>query len=85
LGAGTEILFLLTLGVLILGPTRLVAVARRLAKIKTDFEKASNGFKSQLVSELEGTPEDHASNGDPALLLSADNANPDHRDDPQRV
>ena len=66
MGFGTEILFVLVLGLLVLGPKRLHATLAHLARAKAQFEEASRGFKSNLEAELDaashkgqidGTPE----------------------------
>jgi Sec-independent protein translocase protein TatA len=52
-GFGTEILFMIALGGLLLGPKRLHAVLGNVARAKAQFEKASRNLKSQLEAELE--------------------------------
>ena len=54
MGFGTEILFLLVLGLLVLGPKRLPTILGHVARAKAEFEDATRSFKSQLQSELEG-------------------------------
>jgi Sec-independent protein translocase protein TatA len=51
-GFGTEIVFVLVLGLLVLGPKRLHTLLGQLARAKAQLEKASRGFKSQLGAEL---------------------------------
>ena len=53
MGPGTEILFMIVLGVLLLGPKRLPTVLGHIAQAKAQFEKATHSFKSQLEAELE--------------------------------
>ena len=53
MGFGAEILFILLLGLLVLGPKRLHTVLADVARAKARFEEASRGFKSQLTAELE--------------------------------
>jgi len=53
-GFGTEILFLLVLGLLVLGPKRLPAILGHVARAKAQFEGATHSFRSQLQAELEG-------------------------------
>lgn len=55
MGFGIEILFVLMLGLLVLGPKRLHTLLGRLARVKFQLEEASHDFKSQLTSELNGT------------------------------
>ena len=57
MGFGSEILFLLVLGLLVLGPKRLPTILGHVAKAKAQFEGATRTFKSQLQAELE---EQHA-------------------------
>jgi len=57
-GFGTELLFLVTLGLVVLGPKRLHAVLGHVARAKAEFEEASRGFKSQLGAELDAAPRD---------------------------
>ena len=56
MGFGTEILFLLMLGLLVLGPKRLHTMLTHVARAKAEFENASRGFKSQLAAELDAPP-----------------------------
>ena len=52
---GTEILFILMLGLLVLGPKQLHTLLGHVAQAKARFEDASRGFKSQLAAELDAT------------------------------
>jgi len=52
-GLGTEILFILTLGLLVLGPKQLHALLGQVARTKAQLAEASRGFKSQLAAELD--------------------------------
>ena len=64
MGLGTEILFILMLGLLVLGPKQLHALLGHVARAKAQFEEASRSFKSQLAAELEAANQDgetHAS------------------------
>jgi Sec-independent protein translocase protein TatA len=51
-GLGTEILFILMLGLLILGPKQLHTLLGHVVRAKAQFEKASRSFKAQLAAEL---------------------------------
>ncbi len=55
MGFGAEILFVLMLGLLLLGPKQLHTLLGHVARAKAQFEQASRGFKSQLAAELEAT------------------------------
>jgi Sec-independent protein translocase protein TatA len=57
-GFGTEILFMLVLGLLVLGPQRLQKMLGHVARAKAEFEDASRGFKSQLVAEINAASHD---------------------------
>jgi Sec-independent protein translocase protein TatA len=52
-GLGTEILFVLMLGLLVLGPKQLHTLLGHVARAKARFEEASRGFKSQLAAEFD--------------------------------
>jgi Sec-independent protein translocase protein TatA len=52
-GFGTEILFMLMLGLVVLGPKRLHAMLGHVARAKAEFENATRGIKSQLGAELD--------------------------------
>ena len=62
MGLGTEILFILALGLLILGPRRLHTLVGHVARAKAQFEEASRGLKSQLEAELDATHQDRETN-----------------------
>ena len=53
MGLGTGILFVLMLGLLVLGPKQLHTLLGHVARTKAQFEEASRGFKSQLAAELD--------------------------------
>ena len=55
MGFGAEILFVLMLGLLLLGPKQLHTLLGHMARAKAQFEQASRGFKSQLAAELDAT------------------------------
>jgi Sec-independent protein translocase protein TatA len=50
---GTEIIFFVVLGLLVLGPKRLHTVIGHLVRAKSRFEEVTRTFKSQLVEELD--------------------------------
>jgi Sec-independent protein translocase protein TatA len=52
---GTEVLFIIILGLLVLGPKQLHILLGHVAQAKAQFEEASRGFKSQLAAELDAT------------------------------
>lgn len=53
MGFGTEILFILMLGLLILGPKQLHRLFGQLAKAKAQFEEARRTLHAQLTEELD--------------------------------
>ena len=53
---GTEILFILLLALLVLGPKRLQTTLAQIARAKAQFENATHSFKSQLAAELDEAP-----------------------------
>jgi Sec-independent protein translocase protein TatA len=57
-GFGTEILFMLMLGLVVLGPKRLHAMLGHVARAKAELENSTRGVKSQLGAELDATPRD---------------------------
>ena len=64
MGLGTEILFIVMLGLLVLGPKQMHTLLGHVARAKVQFEEASRGLKSQLAAELDAAhqePETDAS------------------------
>jgi Sec-independent protein translocase protein TatA len=61
-GLGTEILFILVIGLLVLGPKQLHTLLGHVARAKAQFEEASRGFKSQLAVELDATHQEGEAN-----------------------
>jgi Sec-independent protein translocase protein TatA len=57
-GLGTEILFILMVGLLVLGPKQLHTLLGHLARAKAQFEEASLGLKSQVAAELDAASRD---------------------------
>ena len=55
-GFGTEVLFMMALGLVVLGPKRLHAMLGHVARAKVELENAARGIKSQLAAELDTTP-----------------------------
>lgn len=53
MGFGSEILFILMLGLLILGPKQLHTMLAHVVRVKAKLEDASRGFKSQLAAEVD--------------------------------
>jgi Sec-independent protein translocase protein TatA len=49
---GTEILFMTTLGLLVLGPKPLHSMIGHIARAKAELEEATRSLKSQLRAEL---------------------------------
>ena len=53
MGLGTEILFLMVLGLVFLGPKQMHALLRRVAKAKAQFDHAASTLKATMAAELE--------------------------------
>ena len=56
MGFGADVLFLLLLGLLVLGPRQLHAMLGQVARAKAQIENATRGYRSQLSAELHGSP-----------------------------
>jgi Sec-independent protein translocase protein TatA len=52
-GFGTEVLFMLMLGLLVLGPKRLHAMLGYVARAKAELENATHCIKSQVAAQLD--------------------------------
>jgi Sec-independent protein translocase protein TatA len=52
-GFGSEVLFVLALGLVLLGPKRLHTMLGHVARAKAELENATRGLKSQLAAELD--------------------------------
>jgi Sec-independent protein translocase protein TatA len=52
-GLGTELLLVLLLGFLILGPKQMHALLGRVAHAKREFDKATRSFKSHFTAKPE--------------------------------
>lgn len=57
MGFGTEILFIVVLGALLLGPKRLPKLLGHLARAKAQLENATHNLKSQFEVEVEAKRE----------------------------
>jgi Sec-independent protein translocase protein TatA len=53
LGFGTEIVFIVALGVIVLGPKRLNTMIGHVARAKARFEETTEALKSRLGEELD--------------------------------
>ena len=53
MGFGMELLFVLVLGLLVLGPKRMHSMLAHVARAKAEFENSARGLKSQLAAELD--------------------------------
>jgi len=58
MGFGAEILIVLLLGFLILGPKQMHAMLGHVARAKAQLENATRGIKSQLAAELDSALRD---------------------------
>jgi Sec-independent protein translocase protein TatA len=71
-GLGTEILFILILGLLLLGPKQMHTLLGQLARARAQFEEARRGFKSQLKAELDAAQQDGETDPSAAHELAGD-------------
>jgi Sec-independent protein translocase protein TatA len=53
MGFGTEVLLLVVIGFLVLGPKRMQEVVRKVASLKAKLEQTTREIKSQLAAEIE--------------------------------
>lgn len=67
MGFGTEILFILLLGLLVLGPKRLHDMLGHVARAKVELEHAARGIKSQFATELDAAPREGRPDSSPEL------------------
>jgi len=58
MGFATELPLLLALGFVVLGPKRMQATLRQVARAKTELDKAICGIKSQLPAGAKGALQD---------------------------
>ena len=79
MGFGTELLFIVALGLVVLGPKRLHIVLAHVARAKAEFDKASRGVKFQLAQH-EGAPQDPKYDDEPLLPRATDGAERDEPD-----
>ena len=69
MGVGTEMLFIVVLGLLLLGPKRLPAILAHVARAKAHFENATRSFKSQLEAELDADHHNGQSDSPPDTVV----------------
>ena len=55
MGLGFEVLFLIMLGLLVLGPKQLHTLLGHVARAKAQYEEARRSLKSQFAAELDAT------------------------------
>jgi Sec-independent protein translocase protein TatA len=67
-GFGTETLFILMLGLLVLGPKQLHTLLGHVARAKARFEGASRGFQSQLAAEVDAAHQEGETDSSHELL-----------------
>lgn len=53
--SGVELMIILTLGLMVLGPTRLPQVARQIGKVMTELRQMADGFKAEMNQAFEDT------------------------------
>jgi Sec-independent protein translocase protein TatA len=75
-GLGIDIVFILMLGLLVLGPKQLHTLLGHVARAKSQFEEASRGFKSQLTMELDAVKQDGETDPSASYELAGDQERP---------
>jgi Sec-independent protein translocase protein TatA len=65
---GTELVFILLLALLVLGPKRLQTTLAQIARAKTQFENATHSFKSQLAADFDEAPRKGKTGSPPVLV-----------------
>ena len=65
MGFGTEILFIVVLGFLFVGPKRLPTILGQIARAKAQLENATRNLKSELEVEFEPQRHDEHVAADP--------------------
>ena len=68
MGLGIEIVFIITLVLLVLGPKQLHTLLGHVTRAKAQFEEASRGFKSQLAAELDATHQEEETDASQELV-----------------
>ena len=72
MGFGMEMLFVLLLGLLILGPKRLHTILVHVAQAKGELQNATRGLRSQLAAELDAVREPGKSSCSHVLIGECD-------------
>ena len=72
MGVGTEILFIIVVAVLLLGPKRLPTILEHIARAKAHLENASRNLKSELGAQLAARPRDDHVIAHPRTVGSSD-------------
>ena len=65
---GAELVFILLLALLVLGPKRLQTTLAQIARAKTQFENATHSFKSQLAADFDEAPRKCKTDSPPVLV-----------------
>jgi Sec-independent protein translocase protein TatA len=76
-GLGIDIVFILMLGLLVLGPKQMHTLLGHVARAKAQFEEASRGFKSQLTAELDTVQQDEETGLSASHELGGDQEKPE--------
>jgi Sec-independent protein translocase protein TatA len=71
MGFGTEILFVLALGMLVVRPKHLHVILRNVARVKAQFEAVARGLESQLREEMNAGKDVRQPDGSRQLAESA--------------
>jgi Sec-independent protein translocase protein TatA len=69
-GFGTEIVFMLLLGLVVLGPKRLHAMLGHVARAKAELENGTRSIKFQLAAQLDGAPQQSPTDCSPESVVN---------------
>jgi len=70
-----ELLFILFLGIVLLGPKRIPVLAENLGKALREFNKAKNSFLNEINNDTSGDCAKEVSHEVPSVYQDSDNKN----------
>jgi Sec-independent protein translocase protein TatA len=76
-GLGIDIVFMLMLGLLVLGPKQMHTLLGHVARAKAQFEEVTHGFKSHLTAELDAVQQDEETGPSASRELGGDQEKPE--------
>lgn len=81
--SGSEIVFLLLLALIVLGPEKLPEAVRKFGKTYSEFKKMSTGFQSELRSALDEPMREMRQTADAFKKAATFDIDPDHTEPAQ--